>query len=102
MYIDGSNDSDLEKMNPITCPCHIIHNTAQKAGDVFARSSGFDLEEFTIDLYYWFDKSTKRKNELADYCAFCDQQYRKIMKHVTTRWLSLELAVERCLIQFNS
>ena len=22
----------------------------------------FDIEEFTVDLYYWFEKSTKRKN----------------------------------------
>ena len=41
------------------CPCHIIHNAAQKAGSAFAGFCGFDVEEFTIDIYYWFDKSTK-------------------------------------------
>ena len=77
------------------CPCHIIHNTAHKAGEAFTLHSGFDLEEFVIDTFYWFDKSTKRKNELASYCTFCDQAYRSMIKHVSTRWLSLELAVER-------
>jgi len=61
-----------------------------------------DVEEFVVDLYYWFDKSTKRKNELRSYCVFCDQEYRSILKHVSTRWLSLEIAVDRSLRQFPS
>ena len=84
------------------CPCHIIHNAAQKAGDAFTECCAFDVEELTIDLYYWFDKSTKRKNGLRSYCIFCDQEYRAIIKHITTRWLSLETAVERTLKQFPS
>ena len=84
------------------CPCHIIHNAAQKAGDTLTERCAFDVEELTIDLYYWFDKSTKRKNGLRSYCIFCDQAYRAIIKHVTTWWLSLETAVERILKQFPS
>lgn len=84
------------------CPCHILHNAAQKASDAFAKCCGFDAEEFTIDLFYWFDKSTKRKNGLLSFCLFCDQEYRSIVKHVSTRWLSLELAIERCLMQLPS
>ena len=84
------------------CPCRIIHNAAKKAGESFSEISGFDIEEFVIDLFYWFDKSTKRKNGLQSYCMFCDQEYRKIMKHVPTRWPSLEIAVERSLKQFPS
>ena len=55
------------------CPCHIIHNAAQRAGEAFSVACGFDIEELVVDLYYWFDKSTKRKNELRSYCMFCDQ-----------------------------
>ena len=39
----------------------------------FTDVCGFDVEEFAIDLYYWFDKSTNRKNELQVYCTFCDK-----------------------------
>jgi hypothetical protein len=53
-----------------------------------------------IDIYYWFDKSTKRKALLAEFYSFCDVDYRKIVKHVNTRWLSLERAVTRVLQQF--
>ena len=51
-----------------------------------------------IDLFYWFDKSPKRKASLADFYSFCDVEYRKIVKNVNTRWLSLERAVG-CMLQ---
>ena len=84
------------------CPCHIIHNAVRKASDVFCSSCGFDVEEFCLDIYYWFDKSTKRKNSLLSYYTYCDQEYRNIIKHVTTRWLSLKFAIERILKQYPS
>lgn len=53
-----------------------------------------------IDNFYYFDKSTKRKCGLAGYYQFCDLEYRKIIKHISTRWLSLESAVHRTLLQY--
>ena len=61
----------------------------------------FDVEELMIDNFYHLDKSSKRKNEYAEFCSFCDVEYRRILKHVNTRWLSLELAITRTL-QFAS
>lgn len=62
--------------------------------------STFDVEEIMVDNYYFFDKSTKRKNGLVEYCTFCDVKYRKILKYVSTRWLSLECAIDRTLRQY--
>lgn len=84
------------------CPCHIVHNTASAASSAFSAATGFDVEDTMIDLYYWFDYSTKRKNKLAEYAEFCDQDYRQIVKHVSTRWLSLEKSVARTLTQYAS
>ena len=84
------------------CQCHIIHNSEKKGGEAFEKTCGFDVEDLVIDLFYWFEKSTKRKNTLKSFCSFCDQDYRSVIKHVNTRWLTLELAVERCLLQFVS
>ena len=53
-----------------------------------------------VDTFYYFDKSTKRKNGLSEYCTFCDVEFRQIIKHVSTRWLSLEAAVSRTLRQY--
>ena len=64
--------------------------------------SGFNVEDLAIDLFYWFDKSTKRKALLSEYCNFCDVQYRDIIKHVNTRWLSLEKAIYRVPQQYDA
>ena len=89
------------RSNPSTyflgCPCHLAHNTASTAADCLSRTTGFDVEEMAVDLYYWFDKSTKRKSTLEDYCVFCDVTYIAVIRHVSTRWLSLATAVERAL-----
>ena len=60
------------------------------------------VEDFCIDIFYYFDKSTKRKNALQGYAEFCDQEYRDILKHINACWLSLERAVKRILLQYSS
>ena len=64
--------------------------------------TNFDVEEMMIDIFYHFDKSTKRKSELANYCAFCNVEFRQVLKHVNTRWLSLEMTVTRTLQQYQA
>ena len=100
----GRHNSIISRIHAINqnvylmgCPCHIAHNTANAAADALRNVTGFDVEELVVDMFYWFDKSTKRKSSLEEYCCFCDVQYRKVVKHVSTRWLSLETAVERVL-----
>ena len=80
----------VHQQNPSVCPCHMVHNTASKAADAFEGETGFDVEDMLVDLYYWFNKSTKRKSI----------QYREIVKHISVCWLSLECAVERTLRQY--
>lgn len=43
----------------------------------------------------YFHKSTKRKSLLVEFADFLDIEYREVIKHVNTRWLSLETAVRR-------
>ena len=62
----------------------------------------FDVEELMIDTFFFFERSSKRKSELADFASFCNIEYRKILKYVGTRWLSLEQAVDRILQQYDS
>ena len=59
----------------VSCPCYMAHNAAGKEEYIFSEASVFDVEELVAYLYYWFDKSTKRKNELNNLCAFCDTMY---------------------------
>ena len=79
------------------CPCHILHNTAGKASSQLKEVSGFDIDDLAVGIFYYFDKSTKRKAALSDYTQFCDLACRKMLKHVTTRWLSSNTSVNRIL-----
>ena len=79
------------------CPCHLIHNIACKASEAFCDTSKFSLEDMGVDTYYYFDKSTKQKSLLVEFADFLDVEYRQVIKHVNTRWLSLETAVRRNL-----
>ena len=84
------------------CPCHIIHNTANHAARAFAGVTGFSVSDFLVDIFYFFDNSTKRQALLKEYCEFCDQDYRKILKFGATRWLSKEVCINRVLRQYPS
>ena len=67
------------------CPCHIVRNTAAKAAETFREVAGFDIEDFLVDLYHYFDKSLKKNVTLEEFCLFCKQEFRKIIKYVSTR-----------------
>ena len=84
------------------CQCHVVHNTSAAAAAALRNATGFDVEDLMVDVYYWFDYSTKRKSLLAEFTEFCDQDYRKILKHVSTRWLSLETSITSVLKQYVS
>ena len=66
------------------CPCHIAHSTARKSTKAFFNHplEHFDVEDLLVDIYFHFDHSSKRKNLLAQFNSFCDQNYCKIIKYV--------------------
>ncbi|KAL3058066.1 hypothetical protein OYC64_010282 [Pagothenia borchgrevinki] len=78
----------------VGCPCHLSALAAKTGGKALRR---FDVEDFIIDLYYQFDKSAKRKHQLREFLVVNDVIVRKILKHVSTRWLSLNKCIERTL-----
>ena len=43
------------------CPCHIIHNTANKGPKALSKISKFEIEDFLVDIFHWFEKCSKRK-----------------------------------------
>ena len=85
----------------IGCPCHILQNTASYVGKGFEKIVNFSVDDLCVDIFYWFDPSSKKKNLLSEFCDFCDVQYRHVIKHVSTKWLSSESAVEHVLKQYS-
>ena len=61
IYINGS-------------PLHIVHNTGNKGAKMFMLANRFDVEDMLFDIFYWFDKRSKRKVELEKFCSFCDRE----------------------------
>ena len=61
-----------KKIIIVGCPCHVLHNAAGKAAEEITKASVFDFEDHCIDLFFWFDKSTKTKNTLKEHYEFCD------------------------------
>lgn len=59
-----------EDMYFVGCPCHVTHTAEQRGGHSFTEMSNFDVDELVIDIFYWFDKRTKRMNELNDFASY--------------------------------
>ena len=84
------------------CACHLSHIAASNDHDAFSECLDLNVENVLIDLYYWFDKSSKRKGKLKEYFEFCDQDYLSVLKHISVRWLSLERCVTRAACKHAS
>lgn len=54
------------------------------------------------DVYGHFVNSTPKKNSLAEFCEFVDTEYKVLLKHVRTRWLSLNKVIERVLQMYEA
>lgn len=80
------------------CSCHLIHLAAQKASS----NLSVNVEEFLVQLFYYLEKSSKRKNTLKVYQEVCDLKFHKILKYASTRWLSLLDSVARVLEQWEA
>lgn len=61
------------------CPAHIAHSACKHASDQLA----VDIDCFN------FSVSATRTEELRSFFAFVDMEWREILRHVCTRWLSL-------------
>lgn len=83
------------------CPCHMADNAAKHACSAFCKLlPSFDVEDLLVDVFFWFDYSSKRKNAYAEFCAFVDLEYRRTLKFMSVRWLGLTTCLDRVLLQF--
>ena len=80
------------------CPCHLLAIAGEKASKILPAN----VEELLIDIYYFLDKSAKRKQTLRKFQTLYSSSVHKILKHVSTRWLSLGACIERLLEQWTA
>ena len=71
------------------CALHLVHIAAEKAANTLPVA----IDEVLIDIFYYMKKSSKRLYKLGVLQAMHDVDQKKMLKHVCTRWLS----IDRCL-----
>jgi len=81
------------ELEGVGCSAHILHNTISTAANTFS----FDAEMIIFKIFGYFSIYTVRTEKLKDFCEFVDINYRTILNHSKTRWVSLLPAVERTL-----
>ena len=52
------------------CNCHFAHLAVGKGGEAYVSVTEFDCEDRQVDLYYFFKRSTRRKDILQEYMDF--------------------------------
>lgn len=82
----------------IGCSAHIINNTVHTACDALP----LDVEVVVVKIYKYFHIHTVRVSNLKEFCDFVETQYKKLLSHCGTRFLSLLPAVERILSMFSA
>ncbi|XP_060074370.1 zinc finger protein 862-like [Ylistrum balloti] len=75
------------------CVCHLANLCTVAA----VKTIPLPVEDLLIDIFYHFHHSAKRKEEYKEFLDFLNIEPAKILKHCSTRWLSLQRAVERTL-----
>lgn len=75
------------------CQCHVIHNAGRNA----CKMLSYDIESLVLKVYAEFSNSAKRVAELKIFFEDFDMEYQKVIRHVSTRWLSLYRSVDRLI-----
>lgn len=81
----------------IGCGAHILHNTIQHDVDVLP----IEIEALVVKIYKYFHIYTVRVSQLKEFCDFAEIEYKKLLQHGNTRFLSLLPAIERILQMYE-
>jgi len=97
-------ESDLQKrghsiIDVGSCPLHTVSN----GFSVGLKSiDEVDLDQFAVDLHSFFKFSAKRIEEYFDVEKFTEVYGQRMLRHVSTRWISLQDVLVRIMEQFTN
>ena len=80
----------------IGCPAHVLNNAVHHGADTL----DLDIESIILKIYNYFSIYTVRTEQLKEYCDFVAVEYRQLLYHSKTRWLSLFPGIQRLLQMF--
>lgn len=102
-HIGSNNVYNLLKTNKkhiegSGCPAHIVNNCIQHAVDCLP----VDIEHILFKIYGHFSIYTVRVETLKEFCSFVELNYKQILSHSKTRWLSLYPVINRTLQMYDA
>ena len=80
----------------VGCPAHILNNCVHHGTE----RMDVDIENIIFKIYQYFHIYTVRTEQLKEYCEFVDIEYRRLLSHSKTRWLSLFPGISRLIQMF--
>lgn len=90
-----------QNLNPnlvgVGCSAHVINNAIHHGCDLLP----VDAETIVLKIYNYFSIYTVRTESLKEFCETADVEYKQLLYHSKTRWLSLFPAIERLLKLFT-
>ena len=81
-----------QKIFEISLPCQYAYLFVEKG----AKGFSVNVKDFVIDRYDHFRRSARRKNQLREFLNFSNNEAKKVINHVSSRFLSLGRCLERC------
>ena len=87
-----------QKIFDVGCPCLLAYLWVVKG----AKELSVNVEDFVFNIYHNFRRSAKLKKQLREFMNFENNEVRKVINHVSTRWLSLGKCLERTMMQWDS
>ena len=68
----------------ISCICHSLNLCVKSA----VKTLPLKVDELLVDIFYHFHHSGKRVPSLQEYANFYSCEYKAVLKHCETQWLS--------------
>lgn len=78
------------------CPLHLVHLAAEKGADALPISP----QDLLVDIYFYFEKSSLRSHRLSQFQELYGKDQLKVIKHGSTRWLSMGRCLDRLLVNW--
>ena len=77
----------------VGCPAHVLNNCIHHG----AKRMSIDIKNTINKIYQYFSIFAVRTEQLKGYCKFANVEYRKLLSHSKTRWLSLFPGITRLM-----
>lgn len=87
-----------QKLIGVNCAAHILNNCIQTAAECLP----IDIEVIIVKIYSFFYIYTVRIENFKEICEDIEIEYKKLLGHSKTRWLTLMPALERIIKLFEA